>query len=115
MLRYIYLRNNQDKQNTNHGGVVCLGYKIEDDNTLVIGISFCSPNDMFSKKIAHRIIEGRVKAGKNAVLHLPVAKPKYEEVVNTIGSYIKEVLQTAGENERPVIAGVKVPRWAFPK
>ena len=54
--RFIYFRDNLEA--TNHNGIICAGYRDEEDVCL-IAFAFCSPEDRFEKKIARDIINNR--------------------------------------------------------
>ena len=102
-----------------HNGVTCVGYDFVEDGQVVIGVSFCSPEDAFSKKKARLIINQRMNAGVSAVLPVPgmkaLADMNYEELVKEIEAFIADAVIVGepifGDDELPKIAGVRAPRW----
>ena len=92
-MKYIYIKQHpKSKNNTEHGGVVCVGYKYDDNNsTIYVSTSFCNPKDRFSKKKAHRIIEGRMKANK--VMKIITDKPPtYEDMLDVVLTELNDPL-----------------------
>ena len=84
-MKYIYIKQHpKSKNNTKHGGVVCVGYKYDDNNaTIYISTSFCNPQDRFSKKRAHKIIEGRMNVGKFMKI-ITDKLPTYEDMLRMV-------------------------------
>lgn len=102
-----------------HEGVVCVGYLLNDDGSLTVAVSFCSPNDSFSKKKARLIIRQRMDAGKSDAIapgDKEFALMTYEETIKAIEDYISEIVsdelpQNYADEDLPMLAGVRMPRW----
>jgi len=61
---YFYDRNINPKMvSKGHGGIISVMTKLDyNTKTIKISFSYCSPKDIFNKKIAHKICEGRMNA-----------------------------------------------------
>lgn len=103
-----------------HEGVVCVGYDFDEQGTCTIGVSFCSPEDSFSKKKARLIVGKRIEAGVCAEIpeteDKPLVEMTYEELVKAIESYIDGVVSVElpeqyTDKDLPILAGVRCPRW----
>jgi hypothetical protein len=94
-----------------HDGVTCVGYQIAETGDLVVGVSFCSPADQFSKKKARMIIKGRMAIGKAVML------PDVGDKSYTVMSYeeliaeIRECLNHSYDADSAELAGVPWPLW----
>lgn len=123
-LRFIYY--GRKKGAASHEGITCIGYSMipgNEGNQAIIGCSFCSPLDRFSRKDARMRILGRVNKGKNVVVDLGDNAPTYERMVNLTkavladampeGEYqnIGEYVDATGHNDVPTACGVKLPWW----
>lgn len=125
-LRFIYF--GREKKNTSHRGVTCVGYDIISnkghDVEILIGLSFCNPNDAFSRKRAHGIITGRINRGLFERLNLGDTDPTYENISSAIRKFISDsmpdgdyntIVDYTGKNipkeAMPHIAGVSLPWW----
>ncbi len=79
-VRYIYFRNGE-----HFGPAISFGYFINQDNDIVVSVAFCSEEDRFNKKIARKILNGRLEKGRCVVIPTNFTKePKYEVVVDLI-------------------------------
>lgn len=131
-VRYVYFGRTEG---TNvHKGVVCVGYTINDEGTILkIAIAFCSPEDIFSKKKTQAIIHGRISWGKTEDIEATdrlFNEMRYEEIIEiikgvinsdfhdvvsningqnfgTIGSYVKALKHM----HYPSFAEVNFPWW----
>ena len=89
--KFIYF-NRPTKNNTDHNGVICVAYRIthtQNDPILDYSICFCSPKDRFSKKIARKILLGRMRIHKFRSLACPpitsgYSEPKYIDCLELI-------------------------------
>lgn len=54
------------------------------DGTVKIGIAICNPKDMFNKKLARRISEGRAQVKPIHVIRIETDKPGHEFVQECI-------------------------------
>lgn len=109
-MKYIYFRTNpESKNNTDHNGVICVGYKHNpNERTIAIAASFCNPKERFSKKIAHKIINGRMDAGHIIKLvDVSETPPKYEEMVKLIKDELNHPLTISVGT----FAMVQLPSW----
>ncbi len=94
-IRYVYFRN--DKNNT--GGVIAVGYYIDNEKNIIASASFCSPKDFFNKKIARNIINGRIETGKVVII-------KYEG-----SKYIESILSHLINNTDEWDKNINIPSW----
>jgi hypothetical protein len=87
LVRFTYLR--QNKTNHNHGGVV-IAASIKDGNTLKVGFAFCSPKDIFIRKVGRNKANGRLNG--NSPICIPFIKNTFTSVVKywNESSYIEK-------------------------
>jgi hypothetical protein len=103
---------------------MCVGYRYNKDSaSLDIGVSFCNPNDRFSRKRARSIIDGRIKKNTKTTISGVEEAPKYSDVVNHVVKMTKEVIPDdpdvlaemvadgGTDDNYPKVAGVKIPMW----
>lgn len=102
-VRYIYLRDDVNMRNYDNG-VVCFGYMFTDTGSIIASACFCSKNDRFNKKLAHKIIGGRIEKGQCVVIIDNLDKePKYEECIEL-------VLKSFPKKEWHEV--LNIPEWA---
>jgi len=119
-MRYIYFgKENIGKKH----GVICVGYKFEGERGLKLSFCFCSPLDIFSKKKAHAIIEGRMEKGNSITVNTEgPEKLKYEEIANIAKDVLNDAMPYGVPNVRayvesvehkstPEVGNVKLPWW----
>jgi len=116
-MRYIYFGH---KKQEKHKGVICVGFEQSQHvfPAIKYSVALCSPKDNFSKKLARKIIDGRMKKGKYRTLHC-------DGEIETVGRLIehkkiissnKEIIEKIIEDydyslSHPAING-HLPRWA---
>ena len=88
-LKYRYFRNNspyRNRTNTNHNGVICLGYRVIKDDFKGINfdfcIAFCSPNDSFSRFEAKKLLSRRYIDGET--VNITVSFGSEKEIITII-------------------------------
>ncbi len=119
-MRFVYLgrlkkistnSKNEEYVKHIHQGVTCVGYQIDKNGNLVIGVSFCSPEDEFSKKKARMIIKGRMIIGKSVIIpdvgDKSYTTMSYEELI----AEIRKCVDRAYDSDTNKFAGVKFPLW----
>ena len=77
-VRYLYLRTDLKR---NHLGAVCFGYQYLPNTELIeYATSVCNPKDHFNRKIAHKIIMGRLNYHPMILPDYFSVEPKYRDV-----------------------------------
>lgn len=92
--KYIYIREDK-KSNTN---VISIGYVVN-SNSLKFAIALCCNKDNFSKKIAKKIIDGRLEKGNCYTIDINSSFMQYKDCKKTIISTLKHDM-------------FKLPNWA---
>lgn len=90
MLRYFHLPH----QSVTGGKVTTtIGYhRVEKGSPkLVVTFARCSENDVFSKKKAHLMCEGRMRKGKCELVEIPEGMDKYEFLTKLAMEHDKKV------------------------
>jgi len=117
-LKFRYFRNYKypPKMHNNHGGVICIGYKVlrEDASGIKIAfsVSFCTPKDSFSRVEAKRQILKRYRDNDIITAHIDFASSKnIDDVLKLIWNSQKIPPYTLGLN--PVAQGkeIKLKDW----
>jgi len=117
-LKFRYFRNYKypPKMHNNHGGVICIGYKVlrEDESGIKIAfaVSFCTPKDSFSRVEAKRQILKRYRDNDIITAHIDFASSKnIDDVLRLIWNSQKIPPYTLGIG--PVAQGkeIKLKPW----
>jgi len=117
-LKFRYFRNYKyhPKTSNNHGGVICIGYKIlrEDASGIKLGfsVSFCSPKDHFSRTEAKRQILKRYRENDIITAHIDFANSKQiDDILRLVWNSQKIPAYTIGI--APVAQGkeIKLKPW----
>ncbi len=127
--RYVYFGRN--KENNNHGGIVCVGYRVDDSGTVLrLSVAFCSPEDVFVKKESHERILARMDKGAfedlvKDIEEISADNPlfsdmKYEEIIDIIVTALNSAIpadwadyKSYLNNKKPYpkFARIKLPWW----
>jgi len=85
-VRFVYMR--PFKSSANHGGAVCaatiVDESIPEKPQLKVGFTFCSPRDVFVKKIARCKASGRMLSAH--AVTIPFSGNAYKDIVNYFNS-----------------------------
>jgi len=102
-MRYIYFGH---KKEGRHKGVICVGFEQSRNIPTIIkySVALCSPKDNFSKKLARKIITGRMAKGKSRELLIRSSYGNKEIIEKIIEDYDYSL-------SHPAING-HLPRWA---
>ena len=117
-MRYIYFGKNKGG---NHNGIACVGYELEGERKMKMSFSFCSPNDRFSRKKAHAILDGRMDNDQVVVANTEVKFLKYEEITKIAREFLNNSIEgwkdpkefTVNNNykKHKTVGGVNLPWW----
>jgi len=79
---YFYERRNQGKRlSKGHGGIITAMTELcSDTQVLKVAFAYCSPKDIFNKKIAHQICQGRIQ--NNRWIETPFTGNSFIDVAN---------------------------------
>lgn len=78
-MKFFYLKGTDVPGGFFHAAkVIAVGYKKIDDNTLCLSFSRCSKADVFDRRKAALICEGRMAKGKCTKVSWPKSSDKYE-------------------------------------
>lgn len=95
-----------------HDGVTCVGHIVTDTGELLLGASFCSPEDEFSKKKARMIIKGRMSTDKLVTVPAVAEGKSYPEMsYEELIAEIRECLNSTYDSDTDEFAGVPWPLW----
>lgn len=106
--RFVYFR--EDKGSAKHNGIVSAGYTYDEiKKVLNITFAWCSPNDIFNKEIARRILCGRLSHPRTKIEWTVDNEPGYDEVIS--------IIIGIHNDDREMIHNTKlrIPRWAKSK
>ena len=111
--RYIYIRPDlHDEINT---GAIC-ALSVLNGDTQDITFAFCSPSDVFNKKIARKILDGRYKAGKNVMKGVKYSGNSYQDVFRIVANSLEFIRNGDGMTSMGAF-GINLPEfihsWRF--
>ena len=116
-MRYIYF--GRFKGMADHKGITCVGYEFEDNKKMKMSFAFCSPEERFSRKKAHTILNGRMQNDQVVTANTQEKPMKYEEVTAMVRDFINAIapndIKAYSNNHKykkhASVGGVNFPWW----